>query len=294
LSGFFYLISLKRKIVSKKEKIALIAIVVLLAFSMVRNSFRIKAGNELNAINGELAFARQELVKCLGEHSGEVSECDSTLEKEKEISKKLMEAEKKTTTNFGSSPPWLWGLVILGVVLAVCFSKFDIKQEKWAWNWELIRIWLWGPGILGVILTAYFFPKIGVKAVWFSAISVWAVMFAAVYSAVGKKVKTLLESVPPQNGEAVEILMHNGKLQSPGVAVLNDTELHLLPIVGEPILIPLKDITSFSQTNWLPGKKLFSKHGYRLTYPGHPTTITFAVPPSVGNRWGFKFITVKN
>jgi len=279
---------------SKKEKIALVIIAIVLAISMVRNTIRIKAGTELNAINGEKAMARQELVKCLGEHSGDASECNSILEKEKEISKRLIEAENNSTSNFGSNPPWLWGLAILGVVLAICFSKLDIKQEKWSWNWELIRIWLWGPGVLGLVLTVYFFSKIGMQALWFSFISAWAVMFAVVYSMVGKKVKTLLESVSPKDGEAVEILMHNGKVQSPGVAVLNDRELRLLPIVGEPILIPLKDITSLSQTDWLPGKKLFSKHGYKLTFPGYPATITFAVPPSVGNRWGFKLLQVKN
>ena len=191
----------------------------------------------------------------------------------------------------GIDNPWVFGLGVLTVVFTVfILPKVRIEQEKWAWNWEMIRLWLWGPGILGVVLAVWYFPEMGVKAVWFSAISAWGICFAAVYSAVGKKVRIILESVSENDGEAVETLMHDGKFQSPGVAVLNDSELRLLPIVGKPILIPLKDITSISQTNWLPGKKLFSKHGYKLVYLGHPATIHFAVSPSVGNRWGFKLI----
>ncbi|GEM_PF-2898869 len=194
----------------------------------------------------------------------------------------------------GLDQTMVWGLGVLVVALAIFFSPKDwIKQEKWSWNWELIRLWLWGPGFLGIVLTVGFFPKIGMEALWFSFVSAWGICFAAVYSMVGKKVRTILESVSPQDGEAVEVLMHNGRIQSPGVAVLNNYELRLIPIVGDPILIPLQDIVSISQTGWLPGKKLFSKHGYKLSTHKHPA-IVFAVPPSVGNRWGFKLIRSKN
>ncbi|GEM_PF-3079172 len=85
----------------KKEKIFLLAIAVLWAVSMIQNSFRVKAGQEVNEINGQLAFARQELIQCIGENSGDASFCEDIMEKEKEIVKKLATAQKNFDDKWG-------------------------------------------------------------------------------------------------------------------------------------------------------------------------------------------------
>jgi len=76
---------------------------------------------------------------------------------------------------------------------------------------------------------------------------------------VGGKVRSLKESLSSAEGELAESLIVNGALQSPGVAILSDRTLRLVPIVGEEVSLDLAQIDSVRLAAFFNGKSLVWK-----------------------------------
>ena len=73
-------------------------------------------------------------------------------------------------------------------------------------------------------------------------------------------------------------------MQSPGIAILHDAELTLVPIVGQRRTISRTDITILRRGRWLPGKYVWGKEAFILSTP-QDKRLAFAVAESVGRRW---------
>ncbi len=109
-----------------------------------------------------------------------------------------------------------------------------------------------------------------------------------IYSAVGRKVRAVKASLSAADrgsadgdGEIAECLIVIGKIQSPGVAVLSETELVLAPIVGERRTVPLLDIESVRESGNMFGKGFVWKRAFILEIAGTPR-LAFAV---TARRW---------
>jgi hypothetical protein len=58
--------------------------------------------------------------------------------------------------------------------------------------------------------------------------------------------------------------MFRRPFEAPGLALLRDDRLELIPIIGSPITVALADITAINEVRWFNGKRLWFKKGYVL------------------------------
>jgi len=99
--------------------------------------------------------------------------------------------------------------------------------------------------------------------------------------------QNLKASLSHEDGEKAEGLIVIGGIQSPGIVILNDRELLLVPLVGTRLSIRLNDIQSVRQGRWLPGKWVWGKKAFNLGIPAYKR-VAFAVAESIGKRWAHK------
>jgi len=79
-----------------------------------------------------------------------------------------------------------------------------------------------------------------------------------------------------------------GKIHSPGLVILRNSELDLVPIVGERRTLSLTDTKLVGEGRWLPGKYVWGKRAFTFNAnASHP--LAFAVAESVGARWSEVF-----
>jgi hypothetical protein len=143
--------------------------------------------------------------------------------------------------------------------------------------------------VIGIVLTGTLYPVFGFDALYFLVAVPCGLLSRFIYATVGKKVAALRDSTSVQDGEVVESLMVIGRIQSPGIAVLRESELILAPIAGKGRTVPLADITSVRESSWLPGKYVWGKKAFLLKTP-NPARLAFAVPESIGKRWSKKLV----
>ena len=106
------------------------------------------------------------------------------------------------------------------------------------------------------------------------------------YHFVGKNVRSLHIKTSAQfpTGECVESMMSFKGIECPGIAVLDEQNLLLVPMMGKPLKIKLAEIGNLRLSAGLPGKGLIKKQGFVLDTPGQKK-VAFAVPRGIGRRW---------
>ena len=167
-------------------------------------------------------------------------------------------------------------------------TEQDKLSEKWPWNGEFLRLALLGPAIIGITATVALFPFAGMQSLWFlTAIGV-GIVLNAVYGSVGRRVENLKNDLQGDAGELAEALIVIGKIHSPGVVILRDAEIELVPIVGERRTIKLAEVDSIGEGRWLPGKYVWGKRAFTLN-ASIWKPLAFAVPESIGSRWSAVF-----
>jgi hypothetical protein len=140
------------------------------------------------------------------------------------------------------------------------------------------------PGVIGITATVALVPFSGVHALWFlTAILVGAVLYLT-FGTVGRRVENLKHELEGETGEVAEGLLVIGKVHSPGIVVLRDSELVLAPIVGERRVLTLETIDLVGEGHWLPGKYVWGKRAFTFS-ASVLKPLAFAVPESVGARW---------
>ena len=160
----------------------------------------------------------------------------------------------------------------------------DKLSEKWPWNGEFLRFFLLIPSVIGITATVALYPSAGVHALWFLTAILVGVVLYLVYGAVGRRVENLKRELQDDVGELAEALLVIGKIHCPGVVVLRDSELELVPIVGERRTIALCEVESIGEGKWLPGKYVWGKRAFTLN-ASIWKPLAFAIPESVGARW---------
>lgn len=163
--------------------------------------------------------------------------------------------------------------------------------DKWSWQPEMLKLFLFIPtfiGVLGIIISIFF---IGIQSLWFLGIIFSGIIFRLIYGYVGKRVKKLKTEFAEESGEIVEGLLYIGKIQSPGLVILRNNELAMIPIVGKRITIPLNEIVVLKEGHMMPGKYMIAKRAFILK-PYQQKRIAFAVTKDIGMRWS-KTITAR-
>ncbi len=157
-------------------------------------------------------------------------------------------------------------------------------REQWLWNKLFLKLYIALPAITAIALIPNLYPEYGLKSFYFLLFIPTGTALWFIYTNIGKKVTILMKCKSAQNGEAVESLLVIGKKQSPGIAILREDVLILIPIIGRRRKYKLESIRSIKKDHWLPGKFLWGKMVFHLQ-TSSATTIAFAVPESVGKRW---------
>ncbi|MEE8575524.1 MAG: hypothetical protein V3T30_08940 [Thermodesulfobacteriota bacterium] len=166
-------------------------------------------------------------------------------------------------------------------------------KNKWPWDKEYMRIWLWAPVAIAIAVTiaATQQPDFNISPYWCLMISLTGLPVYIAYGYVGRKMRALKKVLNDKSGEMADSLMVIGMIQSPGMVILNDAELQLIPLVGSPLTIKLADIHAIHEKSSLPGKGLLGKRAFYPEVEGHKK-LAFAVCKPVAERFRNKFRVV--
>ncbi len=165
------------------------------------------------------------------------------------------------------------------------WSRFvHMFHNRWMWDRDVLRVVVGALTVAGIALTVLFLPVLGLRALWWLALVLAGVVWLAIYGLVGRKVRALVASLRDESGELSEtVIQHNG-IQSPGVAVLDEAQLRLVPIVGQPVTVPLSSITAVKHPRTLFGKSFVGKRVLVLETPA-ARRVGFVLPPATARRW---------
>ena len=140
------------------------------------------------------------------------------------------------------------------------------------------------PSVVGITATVATLSFAGVHSLWFlTALPIGVGLYAG-FGSVNRRVENLKQQVSDDDGEIAEGLLVIGKIHSPGIVVLRESELELMPIVGERRIIVLSEVESIGEGRWLPGKWVWGKRAFTLRGSVW-NPLAFAVPESIGARW---------
>lgn len=157
-------------------------------------------------------------------------------------------------------------------------------REQWPWNDDFLRLMLIAPSLVGIVAAAATYSSGGVQALWFLTGIPIGILFRLIYGIVGNSVKRLKSEYRNDPGEVAEGLLVIGKIQSPGLAILREKELALVPIAGDACTIPLNELKILKQGHMLPGKYVWGKWAF-IFEPYMNTRIAFAIEETMGKRW---------
>ncbi len=156
------------------------------------------------------------------------------------------------------------------------------KRDMWLWNKDLL-----GPVIIistvgALLLVAVCYFAIGLQALYFLFTGLIGPFIALIYGVVGKKVASLKESLSAEEGIKEECLSVIGGLQSPGIAILTEDTLRIVPIVGKEKSIDRASIDSIRIVRFFNGKSLVWKKWLVLSTTPR---LGFALPESTAEEW---------
>ena len=144
------------------------------------------------------------------------------------------------------------------------------------------------PSVVGIATAGVMSPAAGIHALWFLSAVPAGLLFSLIFRTVGVRVENLRAKYSADPGEVATGLLVIGHVQSPGLAILRSNELHLVPLAGSDLTIPLGDIRVLKEGRWLPGKYVWGKRAFTLGTP-LKQRLAFAVPESIGYRWSQTF-----
>lgn len=156
------------------------------------------------------------------------------------------------------------------------------KRDLWLWNSKLLRpvVHFSIGATLVVVITGY--AIVGTESLYFLLFGLVGPLIGLIYGFVGKKVQQLKASIPPNSGVMAESLIVLNKIQSPGIVVLSNEKLRLIPIIGKELQMDLKDITFLRKVKYFNGKTLLWKKW--LVLSTNPR-LGFALPEEEANAW---------
>ena len=159
--------------------------------------------------------------------------------------------------------------------------------EQWPWNALFLKLYVIAPIAISLLLTGLFYPLYHTYTFIILLIIPCGLFIYFSFSPINKQINTLLACISAQNGEAVEALLLINEKQSPGIAILRDDVIILIPVDSRRRKLPLADIKNIIANTRLPDKQLISKTVFTLTTQKDSQYI-FAVSRSIGTRWSVK------
>ncbi len=157
-------------------------------------------------------------------------------------------------------------------------------RDLWPWDMGYLALFVIVPVIAASILVLILSPHWGLKALWLFAFELMGIGFAATYAWVGQRIRRLRATLPRATGEVAEGLVLRRPFQSPGLAVLHEDRLELIPIVSAPTTVMLEDIVAVSEVRWFNGRRLWWKKGFVLEL-ADGQRVGVAVAEPFARRW---------
>jgi predicted Ser/Thr protein kinase len=157
-------------------------------------------------------------------------------------------------------------------------------RDLWPWDVQYLTVLQIIPAIVLSVITVILVPRVGSKALWLLCGEIFFLGFAAVYTWVGYRVRSLRNALPSSEGEIAEGIVVYQKRQSPGVIVLHRDKIELMPIVGERVTIVLNKIASVREVTWFNGTKLWTKLGL-IIETSDGARFGIALPDAIACRW---------
>ncbi len=153
-------------------------------------------------------------------------------------------------------------------------------------------MWLWNPGLLGpviiistvgtLLVVAMGYISFGHQALYFLFMGLIGPFICLIFGVVGKKVTALKERLSAEEGIKEESLIVIGGIQSPGIVILTDNTLRIVPIVGKEKSIDRAGIESIKIVRFFNGKSLVWKKWLVLSTKPR---LGFALPESTAEEW---------
>ena len=161
--------------------------------------------------------------------------------------------------------------------------------QQWPWNALFLKLYIIVPIAISLLFTGLFYPLYHAYTFIILLLIPCGLFFYFLLSPVKKQVDTLLTCISAQNGEAVESLLLINKKQSPGIVILRDNVIILIPVDGRRRKLPLTDIKSVITSTRLANKQLISKTVFTLITQ-KDSQYVFAVSRSIGTRWSARLL----
>lgn len=155
--------------------------------------------------------------------------------------------------------------------------------EKWPWDKQLLRLYILTPLVFSSLLL-YLFPTIvysSLLSLLFLA-SGFGLYFR--YSIIHKNINTLLNCKSAQNGEAIDARLFFETRSSPGIAILRDSIIILIPITGRRRKIHLSQLATVYIADNPKHKRFISKTAITMETV-KSAQYTFIIPTSTAKRW---------
>lgn len=162
-------------------------------------------------------------------------------------------------------------------------------KDKWMWNRKMLEIWTSSSVVFAFVLFGVSVPSRGYDALYFLLIALVGPVLWLTFGVAGKRVQRLKDEMAGSGGEMAESLIVSGNIQAPGVVVLKEDEIVLVPIAGKRHTVPLASILSVRRTRNMYGKGFVWKRVFILGVPGFPR-LAFAVSEPVARRWGARIV----
>ena len=157
-------------------------------------------------------------------------------------------------------------------------------RDAWPWDNAYIQLFVLVPLVVVGLALPLCVHWWGLKALWLFAIEAPALGFALVYGVMGYRVRQKQAAVARTTGEVAQCLMFRRPFESPGVAVMHEDRLELVPVVGSPITVMLADIVGVREVKWFNGTRLWFKKGFVMEL-ANGQRVGVAVAEVFARRW---------
>ncbi len=156
-------------------------------------------------------------------------------------------------------------------------------HNKWVWELAVYYVLIF---IALIFFTGlYLFSHFNFYALFILFLLIPVIFLFIRYQKINKLVAVLKGCISAQNGEVVASLLYFKNKSIPGIAILRDDVIILIPVFGRRHKIFFDKLKVIKEVNSMPGEWLLGKRVFNIEFEKKPSVL-FAVPGSVGKRWG--------
>ena len=161
--------------------------------------------------------------------------------------------------------------------------------EQWPWNGLFLKLYIIAPIAISLLFTGLFYTHYHLHTLIILLTIPCGLIIYLLFSPIKKQIDILLGCISAQNGETAEALLLIDQKISPGIVILRDRVIILIPINGRRRKLQLTDIKNITTNTRLANKHLVSKTVFTLETQ-QSRQYMFAVARSTGTRWSKKLL----